>query len=244
MIAYKFDGTFDGILCCIYKAFADKEDPYILFSTDFQPSFDTTVKEVETSGDIAKRVSRGIVKCGSIGLLSDFSYAMRSGDGLKDTIIFKAIKKCLSAGKNVTENYADYDMLAFYDLKKRISFETHRLKGFLRFERCAGGGLYAHLTPDNDICDLLLPHFKARFPSEKFIIHDVKRNVIAIYDGKDTAIFCGKTPLTVYIDEGEPDVKSLWKTYYSAVNIKERKNKKLQDNYLPRRYRKNMSEFL
>ena len=243
MTAYKTDGSFEALLCCIFRAFTKKEDPCIVFSKDFQPTFDTIVIDVNADPDIADRVAKGIIKHGSISLLSGFSYAMRSGDGLKETIIFKAIKKCLEAKKDVTENYADYDMLAYHDLKKRISFETHRLKGFLRFEECSGGGLYAHFSPDNDICDLLAPHFKARFPSEKFIIHDVKRNVIALYDGKDVKILRSKKPLTVYLDGNEADMRSLWKTYFSAVNIKERKNKKLQDNYLPTRYRKNMTEF-
>lgn len=243
MTAYRFDGSFDGLLCCIFRSFSEKETPFAVFSSDFQPSFDTVIKDVATEPGKAERVKKGIIKCGSISLLSTFSYAMRSGDGLKETVIFNAIRKCIENKKDMLSDYADYDMLAFYDLTKRISFETHRFKGFLRFEECLGGGYYAHFEPDNDVCDLLAPHFKKRFPSQKFIIHDVKRNKFVLYDGERSFVFCGKSPLTLFLSAEEKDFQSLWKTYYDSVNIKERYHPKQQDNYLPRRYRKNMTEF-
>ena len=243
MIAYRFDGSFDGLLCCIFRAFTEKEEPFAIFHGEFQPSFDTVVFDVSTDGKIAKRVAAGIVKNCSISLLSTFSYAMRSGDGQRDTVVFNAIKKCLSAKKDLTANYADYDMLAFSDLVGRIGQEAHRFKGFLRFEECSGGGYYAHFEPDNDICDLLAPHFKKRFSSQKFIIHDVRRNKLVFYDGKDDHTIFGDGALTVCLSDGEKDFQSLWKTYFNSINIKERKNTRQQDNYLPRRYRKNMTEF-
>lgn len=244
MKAYNYDGTFDGLLCCIFRAFTEKEQPYVVYSDNFQPSFDTQIIAIKTDEDQAARVASGIRKNCSISLLSTFSYAMRSGDGLKGTVIFNAIKKCLEAKKDLTSNYADYDMLAFSDLTKRISFEIHRLKGFLRFEECEGGGLYAHITPDNDICDLIAPHFKSRFPTQQFIIHDVKRNKMVLYDGKELHKIALSTPVTMYLSSAEKNFQSLWKTYFNSVNIKERKNERLQDHYLPRRYRKNMNEFL
>lgn len=243
MIAYFFDGTFDGLLCCIYKSFVEKEEPFAVFHDEFQPSFDTVVKTVETEAEKAKRVASGIVKCGSISLLSTFSFSMRSGEGLRDTIVFNAIKKCLKARKNLLSDYADYDILAFSDLVGRISQEAHRFKGFLRFEECSGGGWYSHFEPDNDICDLLSSHFKKRFSSQKFIIHDTRRNKFVLYDGKEVYTFNGDSAITVYLSGEEKNFQSLWKTYFDSINIKERKNTRQQDNYLPRRYRKNMSEF-
>ena len=244
MKAYNYDGSFEGLLCCIYRAFTEKEHPFAVYSDDFQPSFDTQITEIKTDPDIAARVAAGIRKNCSISLLSTISYVMRSGDGLKSTIVFNAVKKCLEARKDLTMNYADYDMLAFSDIKERISYEIHRMKGFLRFEECEGGGLYAHFSPDNDICDLLAPHFKSRYPNERFIIHDIKRNKMSLYDGKEIHNISLSTPVTMFLSGEEKNFQSLWKTYFNSVNIKERKHTRLQDHYLPRRYRKNMSEFL
>ena len=243
MKAYSFDGTFDGLLCCLYRAFTEKEEPFAVYSGDFQPSFDTQTVAVTTDETHAKRVAVGIIKNCSENLLRTACYAMRSGEGLKETVIFNALRKCLAAKRDLSADYADYDMLAFYDLKEKIGKEIHRLKGFVRFEETAGGELYSHISPDNDICDLLAPHFKNRFPNKKFALHDVRRNILVLSYGQNIRRLELSSPLTVYLSDEEKHFKSLWKTYFDSVNIAERKNTRQQDNYLPRRYRINMSEF-
>lgn len=244
MIVYKFDGSAEGLFCCLYRSFKNKEEPYAVFSTEFQPSFDTVIFDVETDRATAERVKKGIIKNCSLNLLKSAVYAMRSGDALKETVIFKAVKKCLAARKDISNDYSDYDLLAFYDLKSAIGKEIHRFKGFLRFEECLGDVLYAHFEPDNNICDLLLPHFISRFPSQKFLIHDVKRNILALADKGVSKVVNLNGALTVYLKEDEREIRSLFKTYFDSVAIKERKNTRAQDNFLPRRYRKNMTEFL
>ena len=116
------------------------------------------------------------------------------------------------------------------------------MHGFLRFAECTGG-LYAHFSPDNDIVDLVAPHFAKRFSGEKFIIHDTKRNLLAVYDGKSLKTVLNESPVTVYLSTEEEQFRKLWKTYFDSVTIESRKNKRLQDNFLPRRYRKDMTEF-
>ena len=243
MTAYRCDGTTDGILCCLFRAFSQKEEPYAVFSDCFQPSFDTVVVYVPTDEKTAERVAAGIIKNCSRPLLENMVFAARSGDPLKETVIFRAVKKCLEKRADITADLSDYDMLAFHDLIERIRKEIHRFKGFLRFSECEGGGLYAHFEPDNDVSDLLVGHFKKRFSSDKFIIHDVKRNVIVVCDGKTHQRIALSGGITVTLSQGEKNFNSLWKTYFDSVSIKERKNTRQQDNYLPRRYRKNMTEF-
>ncbi len=243
MICYQFDGTKDGLLCCLFRSFTKKEEPIAVFSNCFQPSLDTTVILIETDEKIAERVRLGIKKSCGISLLSTIFYCFRSCDELKETVMFNALKKCLKARKNITDNFADPDALLLYDISKKISLETHRLKGILRFEEVGNGSWYAHVEPDNDVIDLIAPFFKDRFSGEKFIIHDVKRNLAVFCDGSNIFKTQLSNSVTVYLSSQELLFKELWKTYFTSVNIAQRKNKKLQDNYLPRLYRKHMSEF-
>lgn len=243
MIAYKIPSTEEGILCALFESFTLKEIPIAVFSGDFQPTFDCRVKSIAILPNNAARVKKGIIKCGGISLLSALFYVLRSSDELKETIIFNAARKCLAARKNILDNYKDPDILRFYELKTKISFETHRMLGFIRFEKSEQGIWYSQIEPDNNIVDLVAPHFKRRMPKERFIIHDVKRNIYTIYDGVNLLTFKSDKPVTVFLDESEIDFQNLWSTYFKSVAIKERKNKKLQDNFLPRRYRKHMSEF-
>lgn len=243
MIAYKIPPTEDGVLCALFESFTLKEIPIAVFSSVYEPTFDCRVKTISVLPQNAERVKKGIIKCGGISLLSALFYVMRSQSEIKETVIFNAARKCLAERKNVLDNFQDPDILSFYELKTKISYETHRMLGFIRFEKSAQGIWYSHIEPDNDIVDLVAPHFKTRLPNERFIIHDVKRNIFSVYNGKDIVTFKSNNPITVYLDEDEVAFQKLWGTYFESVAIKERKNKKLQDNFLPHRYRKHMSEF-
>lgn len=244
MIAYKLPDDDDAIFCALFESFTARERPYMVFKGAFQLSFDCRVKTISVIPKNVERVKKGIIKCGGISLLSTIYYALRSQDELKETIIFNAIYKCLSERKNLLDNFKDPDMLALFDLKSKIGNETHRMKGFIRFEKTASGIWYSHFSPDNNVVDLVAPHFKERFPKEKFIIHDTRRNIFSVYNGKDILTFKSDQPITIYLDKEEIEFQGLWQTYFNSVNIKERKNTRLQDNSLPRRYRVNMSEFL
>ena len=74
-------------------------------------------------------------------------------------------------------------------------------------------------------------------------IHDVKRNVLGVYDGKKTGVLhLGEQPVTVFLDRKEDDFLRLWRTYYDSVNIAERKNERLMNACMPKRYHKNLPE--
>ena len=105
----------------------------------------------------------------------------------------------------------------------------------------ASGAYYAPYSPDNDITELLMPHFAERFKSEKFVIHDLKRKLAGMYDGHEWFIgYAGEAE--VYLSEYEKAFETLWKKYYKAVNIKERPHEKQMKGSMPVRYWKYLPE--
>ncbi len=244
MIAYKIDSTEDGILSALFESFTMKEKPIAVFSGDFQTQMGCEIKNLSVYPKNCDRVRKALLKYGGISLLSKLFFCLRSCDDLKETIIFNAAYKCLFERKDVTQNFADPDMVALYEVHSRISYERHRILGFLRFQKTAGGIWYAHFSPDNDIVDIVAPHFTRRFPKESFVIHDVKRNIMSLYNGNELLTVECNEPTTVYLSQDEEEFQHLWQTYFDAVSIFERTNEKLQNNFLPSRYRKHMNEFL
>ena len=88
---------------------------------------------------------------------------------------------------------------------------------------------------------LIAEHFKERLSDQPWIIHDAKRNVFALYD-TNQVIFT-KEDISVYTDNGADETfEELWKSYFKAIAIENRKNPKLQKQFLPRRYWKNLTE--
>lgn len=243
MITYVYDGTVDGIFTCVFDYFVNKrDDEATLTSVASQLSFCGETETIKTDYENNKRIIAALYRYGGVNLLNDLRYAFRSGENDKGTIIFGYIKATFEARANVSDKFSDPRVLDFYDLIKRISCEVHRFKGFLRFTESVEGILYARFEPDNDIADLLLPHFSSRLGASPFAIHDTRRGVVCMHCGNESKTV--KTDKIAFVNVGEKEsvFGSLWKEYYRSVNIKERKNEKLMRSFMPVRYHKNLPE--
>lgn len=176
------------------------------------------------------------------GCMRDLFYLLRSGDPAREQIAFRYLKLLAEKKRPVRDMLAEDAVLGASDCIRRVTLEIHRLHGFVRFIESASGALYAPLSPDNDIVDLLVPHFRARLPQYPFVLHDVKRAKAAVYDGQHTFL----APLAeaeIVLSADEAGWQELWRTYYGSVNIPERERLKQMRGYLPVRYRKFMPEF-
>ncbi|MBO4323648.1 MAG: TIGR03915 family putative DNA repair protein [Clostridia bacterium] len=242
MTAFIYDGTKIGLFTCVFDCFYERHNPDVISSSPLQVGLQDEIYEIKSDQNKAERVNNCLLKCKTKNLSYDLSLAFRSGEAIKSTIIFKYLKKVID-NKNidVSKNYADADVLNFNDLIQRILFEAHRMKGFLRFSQTQDGYYYSHYEPDNDVTELLMPHFKDRFHFP-FIIHDLKRNILGLCDGKKYKVLNWNKKVEIYLSENEKDLEKLWKTYYKSVNIKERANEKVMLRFMPKRYWKHAIE--
>lgn len=74
------------------------------------------------------------------------------------------------------------------DAVKKVTGEAHQ---FYRLSALYGGGKRGILRPlfaDNDILELILPHFLRRLANQPFVIHDVARRKAALYNTRDCVI--------------------------------------------------------
>lgn len=243
MTTYFFDGTKNGLLTCIFESFYDKRIPDDVTTECVQCGLLDEIVTIKTDNEKAERVYKCLKNCKTKYLVSDFNLTFRSGEKSRFKVLFDYLNVAIS-NKNidVSKAFALPEIQAFTDLKNRIYTETHRFKGFLRFMETEKGFYYACYEPDNDITELLVPHFTARLQSP-FIIHDIKRNILALCDGKRYKILNGgDNGVTVFMSESEEIFLDLWQQYYKSINIEERKNLRQMRNYMPERYWKNLSE--
>lgn len=243
MTTYFFDGTKNGLLTCIFESFYEKRIPDDVTTEYVQYGLLDEIVTIKTDNEKAERVYKCLKNCKTKYLVSDFNLTFRSGEKSRFKVLFDYLNVAIS-NKNidVSKAFALPEIQAFTDLKNRIYTETHRFKGFLRFMETEKGFYYACYEPDNDITELLVPHFTARLQSP-FIIHDIKRNILALCDGKRYKILNGgDNGVTVFMSESEEIFLDLWQQYYKSINIEERKNLRQMRNYMPERYWKNLSE--
>ena len=79
-------------------------------------------------------------------------------------------------------------VIAAMESVRKVRGEIHLMSGFLRFMEGKNGVFYAPFESDNDILELLVPHFTARLKNQPFIIHDTKRHLATLYNQKDCVL--------------------------------------------------------
>lgn len=126
------------------------------------------------------------------------------------------------------------------DISKYVSRENHKFKGFTRFKDY-GTFLYADINPTNNILPLLMNHFNKRLQNEYFIIKDVNRNLLGIYDKNKYYLVDGNN-YKVNISKENDNITDLWKVFFSSIAIKERTNLRNQMNLMPKKYWKYIIE--
>ena len=233
------DGSVTSFFTAVFDAYTEKE---CLITSDrqVQLTLDSEIIAVSSDSQKCDRVRRGISKY-DMHAEEEVSLALRCCDKRREQIAFEYIKILIKAKAPVRSRLNLTEVLQFKDIMHKVTDETHKLTGFLRFMECDGGVLYAPYSPDNNITDLLMRHFAARLRAEKFIIHDIKRKIAGIYNG-ETWTLCYADRAEICLSENEKSFENLWKKYYKAVNIAERPHEKQMKGYMPVRYWKFLPE--
>lgn len=236
---YLVDGSEDCFYTAVFEAFKDK-DCLIISEPNIQIGLDVKLVEVNADGEKAERVKRKLYSLDK-GSTEDISLLLRSCDPLKEQTAFDYIKLIIAHGGAVRTMLANPTVMEMSDIRSRVYGETHKMKGFLRFIENNEGVLYAPYSPDNNITDLLAPHFAKRFSNQRFVIHDVKRKIAAMYDGNEIIII-DADGAEIYLSEYQQHFEELWRQYYKSVNIESRPHEKQMKGYMPVRYWKFLPE--
>ena len=237
---YVYDGSFDGLLCCLFSAYELKETPAAVTREygGFLPC-----RNISSVDERAARVRRGIItKIGEDALrLGEHAY-LSEREGI-DAEILKFWKLGFTVGKKVYGMLYDDSVAAVRAAAKYTMNERHKIIQFLRFSD-SNGALTSVISPNANILPLLAGHFIDRFPRESFLIYDSARGMALVYGGGGKSVII---PVEEYEqpapDETEQKYRDLFRTFYETIEIKERHNEKCRMSHMPKRFWKNMTEF-
>lgn len=166
-----------------------------------------------------------------------------SNDSEKENKMLKYIILGFKIGNKIDNIHTHIDVLSINKISRQVQFEAHRFTGLLRFIEI-GSLLYAGLEPDHNILPLLAQHFVDRMKNEDFLIHDTKRNIAVAYNKKEWILSDYKLKDNIIISSNEKYFRKLWQGYFKHISIKSRENKRLQQQFVPKKYRKYLTEFL
>lgn len=245
LICYIYDGTFDGLLTSIYEAYYNSEKPEkILKEDEFIPSLLTVPYYIQSDKLKASKVYEAIkTKLSSTSLKYCF-YVYLSEVIESGSIIYNYVKLGFKIGKNIDMHLHEDRVLRIHQTVKKVTWEYHRMLGFVRFKEIKNKLLYAAIEPDHNIVALITPHFAERLSNENFIIHDTKRGLASVYDKNEWIIttLSEEQSLKLLSENEAGTYELLWKEYFRSTTIDSRHNPKLQKMHMPKRYWKFLTE--
>lgn len=241
-IVYRYDGTLDGMLTCIFVAFEQKESPSsILSARDPQSSlFETRI--IPTDCVKAGRVIRGIERTAGFEAadLVRLTYLTCLPD--KELRALSFTRLAMKTGRGVCNMLTDQRVNVIDKAVRNLQIEAHHLCGFIRFTE-TDGTLVSLIEPHNDVLPLLDPHFSDRFCEERFIIYDQRRRTALIHlPGMSRIVPIDNLNIPAPSRQ-EADIRQLWRRFHETIAIEGRLNRHLQLNLMPLRFRPNMTEF-
>ena len=250
---YLYDGTFDGFLTVVFDIYATKHEPVqIMRECRWQPGFFDEPARIVTDFAKSERVWNGMSKRSNQRTTRMFYLAFASElPDIEMTLYCYLEKLFADSTGDYFKNLLDSHSFELYQTARKVSHEAHRFTGFVRFQETSDGLLFAVIEPDHDILSLIAPHFTRRFGVQQWVIYDSRRDKGIFYkkpemheitlSDKQFDAITGEIAQNVEA-ENEALYRSLWKAYYKAINISERKNTRLMLRLLPKRYWKYLPE--
>ncbi len=252
MVVYQCEDSLESIFTAIYNAYEERRDhadtrislmDELLLFAEYIP---VTVDEEKVM-----KVIRTLKRRFGEEDYQSICFALASPEADKGQAVYQTIVKGLQGNArpgHLLDNLADDDCNRVFALARAASRENHHLYGFLRFEELQSGILYAKIGPKNHLLTFLLLHFADRYPMENFVIYDDKRDLYGVHPAGGKWYLVGGEDVmsdnrALQISEKEQNVQELFRHFCHTIAIKERENKKLQQNMLPLRFQEYMTEF-
>ncbi|MFA9376294.1 MAG: TIGR03915 family putative DNA repair protein [Lachnotalea sp.] len=249
---YICEDSIEGIFTGVYNAWESKyPKEYIKLTNDFESNYElfSEYTNVVTDFDKAKKVARTLQNRFGVEVYTSIYQAACSNQNDKADAIFKTINVGLSSKipHKLMENLNNQDICRVFELNRAVSNEQSHLLGFVRFKELYNHILCSIIEPKNNVISMIAPHFADRLPSENWMIYDKGRKVAVVHE-KNAGwgiIKSDKLNLEMLenVSEEEAQFEILWKGFCRSISIKERENIKLQNQNLPLRFQKNMTEF-
>ena len=250
MVQLVYDGSFEGLLTVIFECYAQKITPVEISSGNSQVIVFAEKQYIHTDVAKADRVWKGMRKKLNSKNQNLPLYSFLSELPGIEMKIYRFACLLFSSSCNIDTDFGNPLVLGLTRIVRKVNQDAMRILQFVRFQKTKDDFFYAPVEPESNVLPLTINHFKSRFADQKWLLYDVKRDYGFFYDLRqvEEVVLVEKTfPETGmlpenFLAEDEVVYQALWKDYFNHINIKERKNLKLQCQHMPRRYWKYLTE--
>lgn len=251
LLYYLYDTSFEGFLTAVFDLYHRREMPARIVSDETPLPLFTDTHTVVTDPGKAARVLRGLRKKLSISAIDMLYACLLSEFTDVELALVRYIQKALAAPLSIETNFADDDVLALSKIYKKVSTERMYTVQFVRFQKTLDGIYFALVDPLCNVLPLCIEFFRDRYADQQWLIYDARRHFGVFHDRTKTEIVHFETPpvdLQTGIlaceqqDDYEKIFQNLWKEYLRALSHPSRKNLRLQQKLMPKRFWKYLIE--
>lgn len=239
---YIYNDDFLSLLNLIVYLIKNNIKPFKIKNNSYNPTlFEQTIKlNIKKNENIIDNIIKNFGKYA----FKSMYYTFLSNDENKELILYYFFKNALKYKKKIIYIRKLKCVHETLRISEYVLHEAHKLKGFIRFRELDNKILYAEIEPTNDVLLIVSNHFKRRLKNENWIIKDVKRGILSVYDKENLYLFYEEdfSLATNLISNEEKQIEDLWKLFYKTISIKERKNEKVRRNFMPKKYWKYITE--
>ena len=234
---YRYDGSYAGLLTVLQRLFARREAPDAIECREpEQAALFAEIFLSETDPELAARLNTAILQHLGPETAANLRDAFLSGQPGIEMALYRYLKLGWRVRRELDRHLTDPAVAAVQRAAQRTRHEAHRFKGLLRFRETEDGLLYAPFRPDADILASLAGHFAIRLGDRRWLIHDVRRDLGALYDGRRWAIGALTLEKVPTFSAEEDEWQELWRTFFDHIAIPERTNARLQKHFMPMKY--------
>ena len=241
-LVYSYDGTFDGLLCCVFESYDKKEVPVDILLPESSQTLLFETKKITTDSEKTKRVLLSIPKKIGVPALEFVRHAFLTCFPQKKLYILLFLRLGYRYGPSVMNMLTNDIVNTLTKAVKHLNNESHLLRGFVRFS-ILNNVLVAEIEPKNYVLPLLTQYFCERYPEESFLIYDKAHSMALVYRPYQAGIIPVEDLELPEADETEQAFRKLWRIFYDTIEIPGRHNPKCRMSHMPKRYWKYMTEF-
>ena len=241
-LVYCYDGSFDGLLCCVFESYNARELPSDIFPDTKELPFLLPVKHIVTVSDRARRVRRSIPQKLGADALDFVRRAFLTCHAQKELLILRFLRIGYEKGPLVMRMLTDDTVHALTEAVRHLEHEAHLFTGFVRFSD-ANGVLVSTIEPKNIVLPILAPHFCSRYPNERFVLYDQTHAMALLHQNSAWEIANVEAFSMPEPDEEERKYRDLWRLFYDTIEVEGRHNPRCRMGHMPKRYWRCMTEF-
>jgi len=241
---YLYDGSLEGLLCAFNTALeSDLERCGFAAKEHEQRGLLFAIHPVSTREHTARMLCKRLKSCGGPLTLHHVIYVFLSEIKGLEPVLYEFVRLTLVRRHSLIGWYSHQSVRCVQAWTKKVSREIHRFTGLLRFVKLEDDSLYAAYEPDHNITLTLAHHFVDRLMNERWVIHDRKRELAVAWDGEKLhPVAAAPKNIDGLLADDELDYQRLWQCFAQTATIRERANPRLQQQFMPRRYWKYLTE--